>query len=325
MADEAETPIETAPEAPATVAVPVEPAALDVVPAVEVAAETPAPKATRGRKPKAPPAEAIAPVETSPVETAPVEAAPAEAAPAEAAPVMVVAPASALPAKAARRAPKAPAKRVPVKSVPLKPVQAKTGSTSPATPRIAVKPPRKIAAAKAPATPAKISTVTTTKNNIVGFPALSQLKDKLMAKTIPTDFTASIQTAFSDMQEKAKSAYEKSTEALGEANDFAKGNVEAIVESSKLLASGLQELGSAVVAESKSAFETISADVKELASVKTPTEFFQLQSAMVRKSFDGAVAQASKNTEAMMKLVTEVMSPISTRVSLAVEKAGKAA
>ena len=264
-------------------------------------------------------------METAPVEVAPVEAAPVLTAPVEAAPVTVATPDSALPAKAVRRAPKAPAKRIPVKSVPLKPVQAKAGSTSPAPARIAVKPPRKIAVAKAPAAPAKISTVTTPKNNIVGFPTLSQLKDKLMAKTIPTDFTASIQTAFSEMQEKAKTAYEKSTESLGDVNDFAKGNVEAIVESSKLLASGLQELGSAVVAESKSAFEAITADVKELAAVKTPAEFFQLQSAMVRKSFDGAVAQASKNTEAMMKLMTEVMSPISTRVSLAVEKAGKAA
>lgn len=312
MADEAETPIETAPEAPATVAVLVEPAALDVAPAVEVAAETPAPKANRGRKPHVPAAEAIAPVETAPVVTA-LE---------EAASVTAVAPVVALPAKAAPRAPKAPAKRVPVKSVPVD-----TGPTGPAAYRFAVKPPRKIAVAKAPApaAPAKINTVTTPRNNIVGFPTLSQLKEKLMAQIIPTDITASIQTAFSDMQEKAKTTYETSTVALGEANDFAKGNVEALVESSKLLAAGLQELGSTVVAESKSAFETITADVKELAAVKSPTEFFQLQSAMVRKSFDGAVAQASKNSEAMIKLATAVMSPITTRVSLAAEKAGKTA
>ena len=316
MADEAETPIETAPEAPATVAVLVEPAALDVVPAVEVAAETPAPKANRGRKPHVPAAEAIAPVETAPVVTAVEAAAPVTA------PVTAVAPVVALPAKAALRAPKAPAQRVPVKSVPIN-----TGPTGPVAYRFAVKPPRKIAVAKAPApaAPAKTNTVTTPTNNIVGLPTLSQLKEKLMAQIIPTDITASIQTAFSDMQEKAKTTYETSTVALGEANDFAKGNVEALVESSKLLAAGLQELGSTVVAESKSAFETITADVKELAAVKSPTEFFQLQSAMVRKSFDGAVAQASKNTEAMIKLATAVMSPITTRVSLAVEKAGKSA
>ena len=316
MADEAETPIETAPEAPATVAVLVEPAALDVVPAVEVAAETPAPKANRGRKPHVPAAEAIAPVETAPVVTALEEAAPVTT------PVTAVAPVVALPAKAAPRAPKAPAKRVPVKSVPVN-----TGPTGPVAYRFAVKPLRKIAVAKTPAlaAPAKINTVTTPRNNIVGFPTLSQLKEKLMAQIIPTDITASIQTAFSDMQEKAKTTYETSTVALGEANDFAKGNVEALVESSKLLAAGLQELGSTVVAESKSAFETITADVKELAAVKSPTEFFQLQSAMVRKSFDGAVAQASKNSEAMIKLATAVMSPITTRVSLAVEKAGKTA
>jgi len=91
------------------------------------------------------------------------------------------------------------------------------------------------------------------------------------------------------------------------------------------LASGLQELGSTVAADSRSAFETITADVKELASVKTPTEFFQLQSTMLRKNFDGVVAQASKNTEAMIKLATEAFLPITSRVSLAVEKVSKAA
>lgn len=317
MADEAETPIETAPEAPATVAVPVEPAAQDVVPMAEAAAETSVIPAKRGRKPKAPLAEAIAPGENVPAEAALPEA---------------ILPEAVLPESV-------PAQPAPVDAAPAEGVAAE--AITPAKVRkvrqVAVKPVRKIAAAKvpvvktalrkvpAPAAPAKTTTVTTPKNNIVGVPTLSQLKDKLMAKTIPTDFTANFQTAFSDIQEKAKTAYEKSTAALGEANDFAKGNVEALVESGKVLASGLQELGSTVVADSKSAFEAITADVKELAAVKSPTEFFQLQSALLRKSFDGAVAQASKNTEAMMKLATDAFTPISSRVSLAVEKVSKAA
>lgn len=325
MAEEAEAPIETVPEAPATVAAPVEPVALaeqaapDVVPTVEAEAEAPAAPAKRGRKPKAPAPQVTAPVDSVPAAEAiaPVESVPVESAPVEA--IVPVTPIAAKPVPARRKAP--------VKAAPARPAAA----------RVAVKPARKIAVAKAPAlkpalrkapapaAPAKTSTVTTHKNNSVGIPSLSQLKEKLMAKTIPTDFAAPFQTAFSDIQEKAKTAYEKSTEALGEANDFAKGNVEALVESGKVLASGLQELGSTVVADGKSAFEAITADVKELASVKSPTEFFQLQSALFRKSFDGAVAQASKNTEAMMKLANEVISPISTRVSLAVEKVSKAA
>ena len=183
--------------------------------------------------------------------------------------------------------------------------------------------------ASAPAAPAKTITKPAPINTApiepsgAGLPALTKLKEKLMTQT--TDFIAPFQTAISEIQDKAKTAYEKSTEALTEANDFAKGNVEALVESSKIFASGLQELGTAAVAETRSAFEALTADVKELASVKSPTEFFQLQSTLVRKSFDSIVAQASKSSEAMLKLANDVASPLSSRVSLAVEKAGKVA
>ena len=74
------------------------------------------------------------------------------------------------------------------------------------------------------------------------------------------------------------------------------------------------------VAESRSVFESVSADVKEMAAAKSPTDLIQLQSEMFRKSFDSAVAYGSKNTEAMIKIASDAMAPISGRVSLAVEK-----
>lgn len=297
MADEAEKPVETAPIEPVIAADPVETPVEAVVPVAEAAAVTPAIESKRGRKPKA------NPTETIPVDV--VAEAPAEAV------VEAVVPVKVIPAKVTPKVRKVPAA--------AKPARKATISKAPA-PKIVR---RKYVATAAPA---KIKTTPKTdKNNGVAIPTLSQLKEKLMAKTIPTDFTATIQTAFSDIQEKAKTAYAKSTETLGEATDFAKGNVEAIVESGKILASGLQELGTAAVADSRSAFETLTADVKELASVKSPTEFFQLQSAFLRKSFDNAVASASKSSEAMMKLANEAISPISTRVSLAVEKVSKVA
>ncbi|MFZ5742596.1 MAG: phasin family protein [Pseudomonadota bacterium] len=136
--------------------------------------------------------------------------------------------------------------------------------------------------------------------------------------TTPTEMTEKMQTAFKDAQEKAKAAF-------GDAGSFAKGNVEAMVESSKILATGLQEMTKGYVAETKSVVEAMTADVKELTSVKSPTEFFEKQSALMRKQFDALVATSSKNSEAMLKLANEAFQPISTRVSLAVEKIKHAA
>ena len=140
-----------------------------------------------------------------------------------------------------------------------------------------------------------------------------------------TNFTAAIKTAFADVQEKAKGAYEKGAASLSEGTEMAKGNVEAVVESSKILADGLQKLGTDFVAESRGAFETLTAEAKELAAVKTPADFFKLQSDLLRKNFDAAVAFSSKQTEAFVKLGSDSIAPISRRVTLAVESLKKAA
>lgn len=155
------------------------------------------------------------------------------------------------------------------------------------------------------------------------FPFLSQ---ESAMSTFPTfDFATPFQTAFSDLQEKTKAAYEKGTAAFGDYNDFAKGNVEALVEAGKILASGLQELTTTLVADSRSSFEAITAEVKELAASKTPTDFLKLQNDIAKKHFDEAVAAASKQTEALVKLANEAAAPITSRVSLAVEKIKTAA
>ena len=142
---------------------------------------------------------------------------------------------------------------------------------------------------------------------------------------IPTEMTETIQTAMKDAAEKAKAAFEKSQAALGDVGTFTKGNVEAVVESTKILATGLQEMSKTYVAETKTVVETMQAEIKELAAVKSPTEFFEKQNALMRKQFDAAVAATSKNSEAMLKLASEAFQPISNRVSLAVEKIKQAA
>ena len=135
-----------------------------------------------------------------------------------------------------------------------------------------------------------------------------------------TNFTETFKGTFTEVQSKAKEALEKSSAAFADYNDFAKGNVEAVVESGKILAAGLQDFGTNVTAESRSAFETATADFKELAAVKSPADFFKLQSELFRRNFDTAVAYGSKTSEAMLKLTSEAIAPISGRVSLAVEK-----
>lgn len=147
----------------------------------------------------------------------------------------------------------------------------------------------------------------------------------MATKTKTPEFAASIQESFKDASEKAKAAFEKSQAAFGDAGEFAKGNLEAVVESGKILANGMKSMSEACVAESRSTYETMTADLKELAGVKSPSEFLELQSKLMRKNFDAAVATGSKNSEAMLKLASEAFQPLSTRLSLAMEKFKRAA
>ncbi|NIJ19891.1 phasin family protein [Sphingomonas naasensis] len=132
--------------------------------------------------------------------------------------------------------------------------------------------------------------------------------------------TAKAQALFADWNDRTKAAVEKSTKLVEEANDFAKGNLEAVVESGRIAAKGFEALGQDAAEYGRKSFESATTALKTLATVKSPTEFFKLQSDFVRGAFDAYVAEASKNTEAVIKLAGDAAQPISNRFAVAAEK-----
>lgn len=128
------------------------------------------------------------------------------------------------------------------------------------------------------------------------------------------------QSAFSEMSEKAKTGVEKSTKAFEELGELAKGNVEALVESGRIASKGIESLGQDAAEFSRLNFEKASAAMKNLAAVKSPAEFFQMQSELLTGAFDSFAKETAKQSEALLKLAGEVAQPISTRVSVVTEK-----
>ena len=205
-------------------------------------------------------------------------------------------------------------------ATPVKaPAQTEAAQPAPVAQKRAAKPAAKKTVKKAAAKPAARKTA-------AAQPAPS-FKDTIMAKTqnVTEDFTAKVKEAMTQAQDRAKVAFEKSQAFAGEAGEFTKGNVEALVESGKVLAAGLQDMGKDYATEAKSAFDTVQADFKALAAVKSPTDFFKLQGEILRRNFDAAVATGSKNSEKAVKLANEAFAPIQNRVSLAIEKVKQAA
>ncbi len=145
------------------------------------------------------------------------------------------------------------------------------------------------------------------------------------AETITATTTAKAKDFFADVQVRASEAAEKGKKLAADAVEFNKANIEAMIEAGKIAAKGAQDMGQTNVGFAKKNFEEMQAAVKEITAVKSPTDFVKLQGEFARKGFDIAVAQTSKNTEAMVKLVSDMFQPISNRIAVATDLFKKAA
>ncbi|MDR2856585.1 MAG: phasin family protein [Novosphingobium sp.] len=140
-----------------------------------------------------------------------------------------------------------------------------------------------------------------------------------------TDSKTAKSTLVTEVQGKARTAYAKGSAVAGEIGSMAKGNVAAVVQSGKILGAGLKTLGEGSLAEGKQAVDTLAADLKALASVKSPAELLKLQFRLAQRNVDAAFALGAKNADAIGKLAGAVAAPISLRIGSNVARLRNAA
>jgi phasin family protein len=128
------------------------------------------------------------------------------------------------------------------------------------------------------------------------------------------------QAFIGDINERAKNLSERSTRIIEEMTDLARGNVEAIVASSKAAARGVETLSQEAAEFGRKSFEEASATIRTFAEVRSATDFFRIQSEFAKSQFDSMVAESSKLSEAVLKLAGEVAEPITSRYSVAAER-----
>ena len=254
----------------------------------------------------------------------------AEAAPA---PVEVAAPVAETPTKVEAKSAPAVAKAVPVKAAAAKSIAKRAKKA------LVAKTPVVKAAAKAVSKAETKTVIALPKRKYVRksvaavvAPVLNQAKSPLFKGSNIMDTTnvfagftqvpgaEKFQTMFADVGAKGQDAVRKTQLLAEQMSEAAKANMEAVVESGRIAAAGARDLGTEIVATTKSGVEQATAAVKTLAEAKSPTEFFQLQSDMIRASFDRMVADGSKITEHMVKLAGEAVQPLSSRASVNAEK-----
>lgn len=145
------------------------------------------------------------------------------------------------------------------------------------------------------------------------------------ATKVANEAKARTEAFVADFQSRAREAAEKSQDLAKDAVDFSKGNVEALVDAARIAAKGFEAVSQELVAYAKQAMTDTTEAAQRYAAVKTPAEFFQLQSELSRTALDSAVKQGAKTTEMTVKLANDAFQPLSNRISLAVSKLKTAA
>ncbi|MFM9977426.1 MAG: phasin family protein [Sphingomonadaceae bacterium] len=140
------------------------------------------------------------------------------------------------------------------------------------------------------------------------------------AKTFAADAGERANAMFGDLNTRAKDAMSKGSQVVEEMVEFSKGNIEALVASGRVAAKGTEDIAKYSAEYGRKMIEEANATAKQFAAVKSPTEFFQLQSEVAKKQLDSMVAEASKFSEHYMKLLGEIAQPLQNRAAVAVEK-----
>jgi hypothetical protein len=142
-------------------------------------------------------------------------------------------------------------------------------------------------------------------------PPLPKVKDRrIMATKLPTSQKEGLPDLVADVQDKAVAAYEKSTQVVGKAGEVVKKSTEAVAISGKVLGAGFKEIGASSFADSRQAIATFGDDLKEFASIKSPSDFLRFQGNLAGRNLDAAVALTTKNSRALRDLAGTVLAPL---------------
>jgi phasin family protein len=158
-------------------------------------------------------------------------------------------------------------------------------------------------------------------------PAAEQATSQNIDATVTNlkDGIAKATAGFEATQSKMKEGMEKAMKTAEELVAFNQGNVEAIVKSGQIWASGVQDLSKHFAAAAQASLDESLAAFKALTSVKSVRDAIELQTSFARSALEKTMAESGKLTEASFKLTEEALAPITARVTIAAEKFAKAA
>jgi phasin family protein len=113
-----------------------------------------------------------------------------------------------------------------------------------------------------------------------------------------------------------KSGFEKTTKVFEDTSEFAKGNLEAYVESATIAGDGFRTINTEISLYSKKAIEESVAATKALFGAKSIHEAIELQTGFAKTFFDAYVGQVKILNELFVGTAKDAFAPIQGRVDV---------
>lgn len=143
--------------------------------------------------------------------------------------------------------------------------------------------------------------------------------------TVVNDTITQTRAGLDAAQAQMEKGMDQAMKTVEEFVTFGRGNVEAMMKSGQIWATGLQDLGKQVAATAQAQFEGTVSAFKALAGAKSMKDAFEMQATFARTTFEKTLAESGRLTESSIKLTEQALAPVTARVSLAVEKFSAAA
>lgn len=136
--------------------------------------------------------------------------------------------------------------------------------------------------------------------------------------------TQAAQKGFEQTIETAKKQLDELIKGYDEVASFNRENIEACISSTRAAAKAAESINSEVFALTKGWYEANIESFKTLAQAKSPREFFEIQSDLVKTRYEEALSSANKINGLVSTVANEALAPLTARAAVAAEKFTKA-
>ena len=154
------------------------------------------------------------------------------------------------------------------------------------------------------------------------------MNEQITATTkIVEEVVSRSQQALEELVKASKEQAEKASQTMKtnfeEVASLNQKNINALVESTKIFARGIEEAGQAVVAFSKKNSEESLAVLRKLATATSVTEAAEIQQAYAKESVTALVAEAERLQALAATTARNALAPLNERVTATVDLLGK--